>query len=124
MEDLKNILYVEDEEIASDIVRRFLDKLYNVDNAKTAETALTLLEKNKYDLILMDISLRHSISGLDLTRLIRIMPDYIHIPVVAVTAHAMFGDREKILESGCNGYLSKPFTRQELINVVKLNINS
>ncbi len=117
------ILYVEDEEIAFDIVKRFLGKEHQLDWAENAETALKLLENNKYDLILMDISLKHSISGLDLTRLIRLTPIYIDIPIVAVTAHSMMGDKEKVLDSGCNAYLAKPFSRQELLNIVESKLN-
>lgn len=118
MNELKNILYVEDEEVAFSVVRRFLEKLYQVENATDAETAINLLELKKYDLILMDISLKHSINGLDLTRLIRNMPYYIDIPIIAVTAHAMVGDKEKILDSGCDAYLSKPFTMKEIIQLI------
>ncbi|HSL88703.1 MAG TPA: response regulator [Ignavibacteriaceae bacterium] len=118
MNEIKNILYVEDEEVAFSVVRRFLEKLCMVENAVDAETAINLLAKKKYDLILMDISLKHSINGLDLTRLIRNMPDYIDIPIIAVTAHAMVGDKEKILDSGCDAYLSKPFTMKEIIQLI------
>ena len=118
MNELKNILYVEDEEVTFTVVRRFLEKLYQVENATDAKTALHLLELKKYDLILMDISLKHSMNGLDLTRLIRNMPYYIDIPIIAVTAHAMVGDKEKILDSGCDAYLSKPFTMKEIIQLI------
>lgn len=124
MDKLKNILYIEDEDVSFQVVKRFLENLYVVENAENAENAIQLLERNKYDLILMDISLKHSISGLDLTRLIRVMPEYLHIPILAVTAHAMVGDKEKILESGCNGYLSKPFSRMELINHINELMNT
>jgi CheY-like chemotaxis protein len=118
MNELKNILYVEDEEVAFSVVKRFLEKQCIVENASDAESAINLLEKKKYDLILMDISLKHSINGLDLTRLIRNMPDYIDIPIIAVTAHAMVGDKEKILDSGCDAYLSKPFTMKEITDLI------
>lgn len=119
MNTSNRILYVEDEEIAFDIVRRFLGKEYHLDWAENAESALKFLENNKYDLILMDISLKHSISGLDLTRLIRLNPIYIDIQIIAVTAHTMTGDRERILDSGCNAYLAKPFSRQQLLDIVE-----
>jgi CheY-like chemotaxis protein len=123
MDELKNILYVEDEDVAFQVVKRFLENLYAVENAENAECAITMLGNTRYDLILMDISLKHSINGLDLTRLIRSMPGYIQIPILAVTAHAMVGDKEKILESGCNSYLSKPFSRMELINHINELLN-
>lgn len=126
MADFIKILYVEDEKVAYDIVKRFLGKGYDLQWAENAETALKMMEQNKYEIILMDISLKNSISGLDLTRLIRMMPDYIDIPIIAVTAHAMVGDKERILDSGCNAYLAKPFSRKDLIAIVEsqlANIN-
>ncbi|MFO7526407.1 MAG: response regulator [Ignavibacteriaceae bacterium] len=118
---LNEILYVEDEDIAFDVVRRFLVKHSNIYRAVNADSVIEILGNKKIDIILMDISLKHSINGIDLTRLIRTMPEYIHIPIIAVTAHAMAGDKEKILESGCDAYLSKPFSRQELINIINLH---
>lgn len=119
---LNEILYVEDEDIAFDVVRRFLEKHSNIYRAVDADSVIEILGNKKIELILMDISLKHSINGIDLTRLIRMMPEYIHIPIIAVTAHAMAGDKEKILESGCDAYLSKPFSRQELINIINLHL--
>lgn len=123
MNELPNILYVEDEDIAFQVVKKFLENLYIVENASNAEKAIQMLRQSKYDLILMDISLKHSINGLDLTRLVRAMPEYLNIPILAVTAHAMVGDKEKILESGCDAYLSKPFSRMELINQISELMN-
>lgn len=119
---LNEILYVEDEDIAFDVVRRFLVKHSNIYRAVNADSAIEILGNKKIDIILMDISLKHSINGIDLTRLIRTMPEYKHIPIIAVTAHAMAGDKEKILESGCDAYLSKPFSRQELIDIINLHL--
>ncbi len=118
MNTLKNILYVEDEDIAFQVVKKFLENLYTVEIAENAEKAIQMLKNNKYDLILMDISLRRSISGIDLTRIIRTMPEYMNVPILAVTAHAMVGDKEAILNSGCDAYLSKPFSRKELIDQI------
>lgn len=119
---LNEILYVEDEDVAFDVVRRFLEKHSNIYRAVNADSVIEILENKNIDIILMDISLKHSINGIDLTRLIRTMPEYIHIPIIAVTAHAMAGDKEKILESGCDAYLSKPFSRQELIDIINLHL--
>lgn len=124
MADSIKILYVEDEKVAYDIVRRFLGEEFEVQWAENAETALKMMEQNKYEMILMDISLKNSISGLDLTRLIRMMPNYIDIPIIAVTAHAMVGDRDRILDSGCNAYLAKPFSRKDLIEIVKSQLKT
>ena len=66
----------------------------------------------------MDISLGKGISGIELLHNLRMIPAYKNIPVIAVTAHAMVGDKEKFLESGFDDYLSKPFGKKDLISKV------
>ncbi len=72
-----------------------------------------------YSLVLMDISLGKGISGVELLKNLRTIPSYKNVPVIAVTAHAMVGDKEKFLESGFDDYLSKPFAKKDLITKVR-----
>ncbi len=69
------------------------------------------------DLILMDLSLPQ-MDGWTATRAIKANPDLAHIPIIALTAHAMVGDREKALEAGCDDYISKPIDLRELQNKI------
>ena len=91
--------------------------------AHDAEEALAKLEDNHdIGLILLDMQLP-GISGSELAVRIRRQQDLSHIPLVAVTARAMQGDREEMLNMGCDGYLAKPYDPSQLIEIVKQWIN-
>ncbi|OGO29176.1 MAG: two-component system response regulator [Chloroflexi bacterium RBG_16_52_11] len=106
--DKGTILYVEDNSDNRHLVRRVLNaKGYSVVEAGDAAQALEELQNGGLDLILMDISMPE-VDGYTLTTKIRSMPDYARIPIIAVTANVMRGDREKSLEAGCDGYIQKP----------------
>lgn len=85
--------------------------------ATDGEEALQIAMRDKPDLIIMDIQLP-KVSGLEVTGRLRQMPDFRHTPIIAVTAYAMRGDKEKAIEAGCNAYLSKPINTRELPKVV------
>ncbi len=80
---------------------------YLVTEATDAEEAMDILKYRDFDLILMDIQLP-KMDGLTLTSIIKEDPEKAHIPIIALTAHAMVGDRDKALKAGCVGYISKP----------------
>ena len=84
------------------------------DGVKGVEMAL----ENKPTLILMDLSLPHK-DGWQATREIKANKDTRDIPVIALTAHAMVGDKERALDAGCDGYVSKPINFTELLEVLK-----
>jgi len=80
--------------------------------------ALTILKRNHFDLILMDIQMPN-LDGVETTLAIRSSNEiFSKIPIIAITAHAMAGDREIFLQSGMNGYLSKPIIIEDLNNVI------
>jgi PAS domain S-box-containing protein len=112
---LPQVLYVEDDEIAIHIVSTILAKHCEIDTAGNAETALRMAAKKNYDAILMDINLGKGMDGVKTTKLIKQMTQYANTPVVALTAYAMIGDKEEFLRAGCTHYLSKPFTKKELL---------
>jgi len=86
--------------------------------ADTGEAAVDLAGREQPDLILMDIQLPHS-SGLEITSRLKADPRLRDIPVVALTAHAMSGDRDRILRAGCDDYLTKPIAATELDRVLE-----
>jgi len=90
---------------------------YTLLQATDGEEALEIAANNKPDLIIMDIQLPE-ISGLEVTRRLRQMPTFSHTPIIALTAYAMRGDRERAIEAGCDAYLSKPISTRELPRVV------
>ena len=102
------ILYVEDNPDNRNLIRRVLNaEGYAVVEASHPDHAIQKLAKEKIDLILMDINMP-GMDGYTLTAKIRKMEKHANIPIVAVTANVMRGDREKSLEAGCDGYIQKP----------------
>lgn len=117
-----NILLCEDNELNQRLVRAILtEKGYTVDLAENGEKGLNLLENNKYDLILMDIQMPF-MDGFEATRRIR---EEIKstVPIVALTANFLLSEKGKCLHLGMNDYLSKPFTKENLLNKVDLHIS-
>lgn len=115
----KSVMVVEDNEKNRKLMRVILKaKGYNVLEASTGEEALSVLKNQKPDIILMDIQLP-GMDGITLVKLIKENPTMNDIPVIAVTAYAMKGDEQKILDSGCNAYISKPINTQELPLIVE-----
>jgi two-component system cell cycle response regulator DivK len=105
---MTRILYIEDDPNNRMLVRRILmAEGFEVQEAANAHDGINTASHNPPDLILMDISMP-DMDGLTATQHIRQIPHIAHIPVVALTANAMTGDREMILEAGCDGYISKP----------------
>ena len=110
----KRILLVEDNPATVDVVQKELEFLgYDTITAEDGKKAVEMAEAQLPDLIIMDISLPQ-MDGLQATALIRQNPKTESIPILAATARALPGDREKCIESGCNDYIAKPFTHREL----------
>lgn len=108
------ILYIEDYADNRLLIRRVLMfEGYEVIEAANAQEALKLALSDPPDLILMDINLPE-VDGYTLTARIRSTPMLAHIPVVAMTANVMKGDRERVLEAGCDGYIQKPVDIDQL----------
>lgn len=116
MREKQNIIIIDDDEVTIDVARAFLRENYIVDSAVTIQEALSLIEKNQYSLILLDINLGKGVTGFQVLDALKKLPNYQNIPVIAVTAYAMVGDREIFLKAGCSDYISKPFTRQALVH--------
>jgi two-component system cell cycle response regulator DivK len=113
------ILYVEDNPDNRMLVRRILlSEDYAMLEAVNAFDALNILKANRPDLILMDINMP-DMDGYTLTAKIRAMPGFERIPILALTANVMRGDKEKTLEAGCDGYIQKPLDIDQLIREVE-----
>lgn len=112
------ILYVEDNPQNMRLVRKML-KLggYEMIEAVDGLTGVAVAARELPDLILMDINLP-DIDGLEATARLKADPRLAGIPVIALTANAMHGDRERFMSAGCDGYLAKPVTKNELLNTV------
>ncbi len=115
------LLLVEDNLVNQKVVLAMLRKKgYHIEIANDGREALEKLETAvpPYDLVLMDVQMP-VLDGLETTRVMRRDPRWTNLPVVAMTAHAMTGDREKCLEAGMNGYISKPVQPAHLITTLE-----
>ncbi|MFA5803474.1 MAG: PAS domain S-box protein [Melioribacteraceae bacterium] len=122
--DLPLILCVEDDYVNSHIVKLYLKNICRVDTAESVEKALLLAAEKKYELILMDINLGEGVSGMEVVKEIVKMPQYLGTPIIAVTAYAMEKDKAEFLKGGCTGYISKPYQKEELIDLVTSSLRN
>ncbi|HWZ27633.1 MAG TPA: response regulator [Gemmatimonadales bacterium] len=112
---MPRILLVEDNEMNRDMLsRRLIRKGFTVDMAVDGKAGVERARAGGYDLILMDMSLPE-IDGWEATRQLRATTETKTVPIIALTAHAMAGDREKALEAGCNDYDTKPIELDRLL---------
>lgn len=114
----KKILIVEDDVVSRDVIALFLKNLYKISFAEDGIKAIESAEKENFDLILMDINLGSGITGIEVMERIRKINGYQNIPIIAATAFAMLGDREKFLSIGFNHYISKPYLKTQLIKLL------
>jgi len=115
----KRVLVIEDQEDNRRIVRDLLTASgYELIEATTGEEGLELAERERPDLILMDIQLP-GLDGYEVTRLIKANPELHRIPIIAVTSYALSGDDQKAAAAGCDGYVTKPFSPRVLLAKIR-----
>ena len=118
-ENKGTILYVEDNPDNRLLVKRILlSEDYALLEATDAMDALNVLKTTRPDLILMDINMP-DMDGYTLTTKIKSLPGFEHVPILAVTANVMRGDKEKTLEAGCDGYIQKPLDIEQLTREIE-----
>jgi CheY-like chemotaxis protein len=110
---MKRILIVEDIEFNLDLLVQLLEDNYEVLTAADGAAGITSAEREHPDLIIMDLSLP-VLNGWEATRRIKADPALRHIPIIALSSHAMRGDEEKSRQAGCDDYLSKPLNEDLL----------
>jgi PAS domain S-box-containing protein len=116
------ILLAEDETINQIAIKKFIEKIgWSVDIANNGHEALNLLSQKNYDIILMDIQMP-LLDGVEATKIIR--GNNNKTPIIALTAHALVGDKEKFINIGMNDYISKPVEFDVLLNVIEMNLFS
>lgn len=111
-------LHVEDNAEIRSIVNYFLRKSCDVNFAEDGESALELVQKSQFDVIIMDINLGDGIDGIETARRIREMKGYENTPIIAITANLSSGVRENCLSVGMDAFLPKPFRREDLVNTI------
>ena len=112
------ILYIEDNPLNMRLVRKLVNSFgYSMIEAMDGIAGLGKVYSDKPDLVLVDVNLP-GMDGLEIATKIKADPELAAIPVIALTANAMHGDRERCLAAGCDAYIAKPIARQELHNTL------
>jgi CheY-like chemotaxis protein len=113
------VLIVEDSPLNLELVRDVLEAAgFEVLAARAAEECFAFLENHRPDLILMDVQLPGT-DGLQITRMLRTNPRTRDLMIVAMTAHAMVEDERRVMDAGCDGYLTKPIQTRMLVEQVR-----
>ena len=120
---MAKILLVEDNEMNRDMLsRRLIRRSYEIALALDGKQGVDMALSESPDLILLDMSLP-VLNGWDTARILKADPDTQKIPIIALTAHAMGGDREKALEAGCDEYETKPVEFKRLLEKINQFLN-
>ncbi len=112
------LLVTEDDFENQKFLEMFLKRNFEVEICDSEQSFYEHLNKNKFDIILMDISLRGNKNGLELTKELRKMPGYENIPVVCLSAHAFKKDRDNAMNAGADVFLTKPVENKVLLNTL------
>ncbi|MCX6287137.1 MAG: response regulator [Bacteroidetes bacterium] len=113
------ILIVDDNEINCDLLVYHLREMASSDIANSGEAAIAKARQNRYDLILLDISLGIGMNGVEVLNEMKVHGSNKNTPVIAVTGSVTESDQKEFLTAGFNGFLSKPFSKQELMDAIK-----
>ena len=112
---MKKILIAEDNDSNFILMTYILKKFYEYDRARNGQEAVDMVEKNNYDLILMDIKMP-VLDGMEATRLIK--EKHPELPIIALTANAFDSDRQLAYEAGCNEFLPKPISSDVCLKTI------
>lgn len=119
MQSIPEVLLVEDNLVNREVTKTFLRNICSVDHAFDGLTALEMVNKKIYSLILMDINLGPDMDGAETTRKIRKLEEYADIPIIAITGYSMDSDKEKLYKAGLDFILTKPFEKKDLTELIK-----
>ena len=112
-------LYIEDQVDSQILFKVQMKGLKDIKYAISFEEALPLLDTDQFDFIVMDINLQGEYNGLDALKIIHKMSGYEDIPIIAVTAYVLPGDKEKFIATGFNDFISKPIFREKMIETLE-----
>jgi CheY-like chemotaxis protein len=111
-------LLIDDDEATCEIGKFILSPKLETDTAENGAEALSKLQLKQYSVILLDINLGRGMNGIEVLHELRKMEWYRTAPIIAMTAYAMVGDKERFIAEGFDYYLAKPFSREEMMKVV------
>jgi CheY-like chemotaxis protein len=122
MEEKIKLLILDDDEISRFYISYVYKNTAIVDTAEDAESAIIKATNIFYDIVILDIGLKGELNGIDVLREIRKLPGYDKIPIIAFTAFAMAGDKEKFIAEGFDDYIAKPIIKEDLFTIVDKNL--
>lgn len=118
MDDKKKVLIVDDEELAQDFLRFFLSKKYEVYSVGSVNSFYNIIQTVKFDLILMDVSLKDSKDGIQLTKELKSSSIYKDVPIFVLTAFNTTAERKNAEAAGADKFLSKPIDQKLLMKFI------
>ena len=118
-EKLGHILIIEDNRDTQTLLKYLLGADYDIKIVGEFNQAVEVANEASFDLLLIDINLGEERTGVDLLNILRETDPYNDVPMIAITAYAMPGDFQRFINIGFDAYISKPFTRHDLINTIK-----
>lgn len=121
---MPRVLAVEDNPDTQTLLRYLLTRHYEVAIVARFDEALAAARQQPFGVYLLDINLGEQRTGIDLLHALRAQAAGESVPAIALTAYAMPGDRERFLEAGFDTYISKPFTRKELLDAIDKVLSS
>jgi PAS domain S-box-containing protein len=119
VEPAPRLLIVEDNEDTRRLLTELLSDRFHVEMASDGDEALALAEDHEFDVVLMDINLGEGMTGVDVAEMLRNQPKFETTPIVALTAYALPGDRERFLGQGFTAHLPKPFDPEALVQLIR-----
>jgi two-component system, sensor histidine kinase len=122
MAEILKMLVLDDDEMSRLYVSYIYKNKALVDAVDNAESAISKASESHYDVVILDIGLKGKLTGMDVLKEIRKFPGYDKVPMIAFTAFAMAGDREKFLSEGFDDYISKPLAKEDLFVMVDKNL--
>lgn len=122
--DPQRVLAVEDNPETQLLLKHLLRPNFEVVTADSVDEALARSDEGRYHLLLLDINLGEKRTGVDLLDLLRDIENVVHVPAIALTAYAMPGDRDNFIDAGFDAYVSKPFTRDDLMSTINRVLGS
>ncbi len=117
--DLPRLLLIDDDPVINELCLHMLEGIALIDTASTGEKAKELLDKNSYAAALLDLNLKSKLSGVEVLKLMQASEQYKDIPIVALTAYSVVGEKGEFISQRCSYILSKPFTKDELQSVIR-----
>lgn len=114
----KRLLLIEDDPISIEVIVKFLSRDYFVVTALNGPEGILKAKKEIFDIVLLDIQLPLGMNGIEVLKQLRLIRGYQNIPIIAQTAYSMEDDKKKILDSGFDAYISKPYLKSDILKII------